>query len=77
MKEVDCINRIQDLKFLLKIYTRLINDKYSTFFNDTNLRELIYKTKHEIFRLDELIKNMELVDSYDQNTGLKTNNNLQ
>lgn len=65
----EAVDRINDLKFLHKTYLRLFHDPYKGLLGKSDLRKLIAKTRKEIDTLEELVYNMELDDSYDQNTG--------
>ncbi len=69
MNCIEAMDRLGDLKTLRKIYKRLVADLYSSMFSNTELQHLIVKTDAEIFRIVELMHNMELKDSYDPNTG--------
>ena len=51
------------------MYKRLYKDSRKSLFANTDLIKLIKMTNDEIERVVELMYNMELEDSYDQNTG--------
>jgi hypothetical protein len=65
----ECENRIKDLQEVCRIYNVLYNDKNSSFYSCDSLKQLNLKANYEIIRLQELMYNLELEDSYDQNTG--------
>jgi len=67
---IEAMDRLADLKTLRKIYKKLVTDPYSSMFSNTELQDLIIKTDSEVFRIVELMHNMELQDSYDPNTGV-------
>lgn len=65
----EAIDRLKDLQMLRRIYVKLGNDSESVLYSKFQLGELIKHTTDEIERISELMENMELLDSYDQNTG--------
>ena len=69
MKVEECSNRLNDLRTLMDLYKRLYSDPYKSLYKDTFIKKLMNKTYSEILRLEDLMYNMELDNSYDQNTG--------
>lgn len=69
MTEKDAIEHLSNLGMMKKVYLRLYKDPYKSLYSSKELAKLISMTNKEIERITELMYNMELVDSYDQNTG--------
>ena len=69
MTELMCSQRLRDLRELNKIYNRIYDDKYSSFYKSQDILHLKTMTTEEIERLEDLLNDLELEDSYDQNTG--------
>lgn len=69
MTEVECQERIKDLRELRRLYQVLYFDRNSIFYNCISMKSCISKANEELLRLEELRHNHELEDSYDQNTG--------
>lgn len=65
----ECSTRLQDLRTLMDLYKRLYSDPYKSLYKDDFIKQLMNKTYSEILRLEDLMYNTELEDSYDQNTG--------
>ena len=65
----EAIRNLQDLKMLKEIHHRMYQSGYNSLYTDNDLKKLISMTKEEIDNLLEIMGNMELTDSYDQNTG--------
>lgn len=65
----EAIDHLKDLKMLRTVYSRLVKDPKTSLYDDCQLEHLIQKTTNEINRIIELMMDMELADSYDQNTG--------
>ena len=65
----EAIEKLKNLQMLKKVYIRMYKDPYKTLYNNRDLSKLIKLTNEEIEELVELMTNMELLDSYDQNTG--------
>lgn len=58
------IQRINDLKEIMKVYHRLYNDSKKSTYLSPLLLELTKKSIDEVYRLEECIQNNELEDSY-------------
>lgn len=69
MKVEECAERLKDLRMALGVYSRLYESVDSAFFKCPTVKKVIIKTKSEASRLEELLYNEELEDSYDQNEG--------
>lgn len=72
MTEMECIERIKDLRDLKRIYNNILTDEFSTFYKNSSIQALAIKTDTELARLEELLHNLELEDSYDPNTGWRS-----
>lgn len=69
MTVAECEERLENLRELDRVYGRLYYDVKSCFYKCKSLQRLRNKAKEEASRLEELMYNQELDDSYDQNTG--------
>ncbi len=63
------MDHLKDLRLLKSVYLRLLKDPYKSVFGDNDLKKLIKMTQDEIEELLDFMRNMELEDSYDPNTG--------
>lgn len=69
MKCSEAIVLLKDLKMLRSIYENMQNRSHETLYSKRELSRLINMTNEEIYRITDLMLDMELEDSYDQNTG--------
>jgi hypothetical protein len=69
MDTEDCIIRIKQILDLMKTYDDLYFSKESSLYLSPMLKDLKRNLNKEYERLEELKYNLELDDSYDQNTG--------
>jgi len=64
-----CSSRLEDLRDMLNFYKRLYDDPYKALYRDEAVKKMMNSTYKEVLRLEDLMYNDELEDSYDQNTG--------
>ena len=67
MKVLECRERIDDLKYVCKLYDKLYFDEKSVFYKCPSLKELTRKGRVEVIRLQELMYNGELEGDEDPN----------
>lgn len=72
MTEESCGLTLKSLRRLNKTYRCLYLDKNCSLYKSKHIEDLLSVAGKEISRLEELLYNQELEDSYDQNGG---NNN--
>lgn len=65
----EALYTIKNLQMLKEIYYKMYDDPYNELYRKKELVRLVKYTNDELERLTELLHNMELYDSYDQNTG--------
>ena len=65
MTERECLNNIQDLRMVRDVYLRLLHDPTSSFYKNDIVKTLLEKTSKELDRLEELLYNGELSNSYE------------
>lgn len=62
----ECSSRLKDLREIQRLYNSLYYDSKSALHRCDSLKELAKKARLEEHRLEELMHNNELEDSYEQ-----------
>jgi hypothetical protein len=69
MTNIEAIEYLGNLRLLRQVYLKLFKNENNDLYSHGDLKFLIKETNLEIERVVDLMYNMELLDSYDQNTG--------